>query len=590
MYDYRAPRRDMQFALHEVLDAAGVLARLGRADVDRDTIDSFLEEGARFAEQVLSPLNWQGDQAGVTLSEGVVTVAAGFKAAHEQFAAAGWPGIGCEPEFGGQGLPILAHLAPGEMFVSAAMAWRMCTGLTDGAIRALASHGSPAQKADVLPRLVAGEWTGTMCLTEPQAGTDLGLMRTRAIPDGSGGYRITGTKIYISWGEHELSSNIIHLVLAKLPDAPSGTRGISLFLVPKLIDGKRNGVTCVSVEHKMGIHGSPTCVMAFEEAHGTLIGAEHGGLACMFTMMNHARIGVGLQGLGLSERALQAARAYAQTRLQGRSLAPTSPPAGPADAIVVHPDVRRMLLTLRALTEGERLLCYYVYQLQDVELLAPTAQERAQATELVALLVPIVKAFLTDSAMETTALAMQVHGGAGFIRDTGVEQYLRDAKITCIYEGTNGIQALDLMGRKLAANGGVTLRSLLAELARVLEAPIPDAVAPLAARFRELLGEWAELTGLVLTRSAKNPDELGAAGADYLAFAGYTLLAWCWLRAAVVAAAALQRGEEQEFYAGKIAVAQFYAARVLPRTLMHAAAVRAGAASIMDSAALPAVG
>ena len=590
MYDYRAPRRDMQFALNEVLDIAGALARLGRAEIDRDTIDSFLEEGARFAEDVLSPLNWQGDQAGVVLKDGVVTTAPGFKAAHEQFAAAGWPGIGCATEYGGQGLPGLAFLAPGEMFVSAAMAWRMCTGLTDGAIRALAKHGTPAQKADVLPRLVAGEWTGTMCLTEPQAGTDLGLMRTRAVPAGDGTYRVSGTKIYISWGEHDLAGNIVHLVLAKLPDAPPGTRGISLFLVPKLIDGQRNGVTCVSVEHKMGIHGSPTCVLAFEDAKGTLIGTEHGGLACMFTMMNHARLGVGLQGLGLSERALQAARQYAQTRLQGRSLAPKAPPSGVADPILVHPDVRRMLLTLRALTEGERLLCYYTYYLQEVESLASDPVERQHAGDLVALLVPIVKAFLTDSAMETTALAMQVHGGAGFIRDTGVEQYLRDAKITCIYEGTNGVQALDLMGRKLAGNGAATLKVLLGEISRVLAGPIPPAVAPLAARLGELIGEWGELTALVLGRAAHDPDELGAAGSDYLAYAGYTLLAWCWLRAAVVASAALDRGQETEFYAGKIAVAQFYAARILPRTLTHAAAVRAGADTLMDAHGLAPVG
>ena len=586
MYDYRAPRRDMQFVLHEVLDACGTLARLGREDIDRATVDSFLEEGARFAEEILSPLNAVGDRSGVSVSAGVVTEPPGFAAAFRQFVDAGWPAIGADPAFGGQGLPTLAHLGPGEMFVSAAMAWRMCSGLSDGAARTIDKHGTAEQKAYALAHLIRGDWTGTMCLTEPQSGTDLGLMRSRAIPDPAGGYRISGTKIYISWGEHGMADNIVHLVLAKLPDAPAGTRGISLFLVPKRIDGEANGVTCVSVEHKMGIHGSPTCVMAFDNAHGTLIGREHGGLACMFTMMNHARLGVGLQGLGLSERALQAAFAYAPARLQGRALVAKAPPTGTADPITVHPDVRRMLLTLRALTEGGRLFAYLVYQWQDIEELSTDAAERARCAEWVAFLVPIAKAFLTDMAMETTSLAIQVHGGAGFIRDTGVEQYLRDAKITCIYEGANGIQALDLMGRKLALNQGATVAPLLAELARVLDEPLPPAVAALAARFRELLGEWAELTRLVLTRAAGNADELGAAGADYLAFAGYTLLAWSWLKAAAVAARSGGRGEDAEFYAAKVALAEFYGARILPRTLAHAAAVRAGAATLMAEAGL----
>lgn len=589
MYDYRAPRRDMQFVLHEVLAASDVLARLGRADMDRETLDSILEEGARFAETVLSPLNVSGDRAGVVVANGVVTEPPGFAAAHRQFVDAGWPAIGADPEFGGQGLPTLAHLAPGEMFVSSAMAWRMCSGLSDGAARAIHKHGTPEQKAAVLPKLTRGDWTGTMCLTEPQSGTDLGLMRTRAVPDPAGGYRITGTKIYITWGDHGMTENIVHLVLAKLPDAPPGTRGISLFLVPKRIDGAPNGVSCVSVEHKMGIHGSPTCVMAFENAHGTLIGQPNGGLACMFTMMNHARLGVGLQGLGLSERALQAAYAYAPSRLQGRALVPSGPPEGPADPITVHPDVRRMLLTLRSLTEAGRLLAYFVYQLQDVEELSGDEATASHAGELVAFLVPIVKAFLTDMAMETTSLAIQVHGGAGFIRDTGVEQYLRDAKITCIYEGTNGIQALDLMGRKLALNRGATLAKLIKELSSVLGEDLPEAVRPLAARFGELLGEWGELTTLVLTRAGGDANELGAAGADYLAFAGYTLLAWAWLKAAAAAGRGLKGGADRAFYESKLALAQFYGARLLPRTLSHAAAVRAGAATLMAEAGLAAL-
>ncbi|HXQ64220.1 MAG TPA: acyl-CoA dehydrogenase C-terminal domain-containing protein [Steroidobacteraceae bacterium] len=581
MYEYRAPRRDFQFVIHEVLEAERVLAGLGREDVNRELIDGILEEAARFTENVLSPLNWRGDWEDPTLTDGRVTTAPGFREAYQQFCRDGWTGMGADPAFGGQGLPAIAHIAVGEMLCGSAMAWRMASGLSEGAVLALTRHGSEALKSQYLGKLVSGEWTGTMCLSEAQAGTDLGLLRTKAEPVGDGSFRVSGTKIFISWGEHDMADNIVHLVLARLPDAAPGTRGISLLLVPKLIDGKPNGVRCESIEHKMGIHGSPTCVLAFEQAAGWLIGTPGGGLACMFTMMNHARLGVGLQGLGLSERALQASARYAFERLQGRSAKGPVARDKAADPIAVHPDVRRMLLTQKALTEGQRLLAYYTYLLEDIERLAPDPAERERAGALVALLVPIVKSLLTDTAMETTSLAVQVHGGAGFIRETGAEQYLRDAKIACIYEGTNGIQALDLLGRKVLGTGGASVKRMAEEIGRTLAGDLPAALAPWAAAVKAGVEEWAALTRLVGERVAQNPEELGAAAVDYLNFAGYVLVGWCWLRSAVIAEARLAASTpERAFYEGKLAAARVYFERLLPRTQGYAQAVRAGAVTL----------
>jgi alkylation response protein AidB-like acyl-CoA dehydrogenase len=580
MDEYRAPRREFQFILHEVLDAAGTLARLGRDDVGRDLLDGIHEEASKFCEQVLSPLNWQGDQQGVRWVDGRVLAPDGFKAAYAQYCRDGWAGMAADPAAGGQGLPVIACIPIGEMLCGAAMAWRMASGLSEGAALAVSLHASDELKARVLGPMVKGEWTGTMCLTEPQAGTDLGLLRTRAEPAADGRFRVSGTKIYISWGEHDLTENIVHLVLARLPDAAPGTRGISLFLVPKRLDGRDNGVTCSSVEQKMGIHGSPTCVLNFDAAEGWLVGSPGGGLACMFTMMNHARLGVGLQGLGLSERALQASVRYAFERVQGRAARGPTGRAG-GDTIINHADVRRMVMTQKALTEGQRLLAYHTYLLEDVERLAPDPAERQRASELVALLVPIVKALLTETAMETTALAVQVHGGAGFVRDTGVEQYLRDAKITCIYEGTNGIQALDLLGRKVLMNGGATLRLLAADIAASLAGDLPAALAPWAAELGARLAEWGELSNLVGARAARDPDELGAVAVDYLQYAGYVLVGWCWLRMARVATVQLAGPTaERPYYEGKLAAARFYFEHLLPRTLAYAAGVRAGAASL----------
>jgi alkylation response protein AidB-like acyl-CoA dehydrogenase len=580
MYEYRAPRREMQFVLHEVLDAPGVLASLGRDDVTRELIDSILEEGARFSETVLSPLNWRGDWNGPKWDAGRVITSPGFKEAYRQFCTDGWAGMAADAAIGGQGLPDAAHIGVGEMLCSSAMAWRMCSGLSEGAVLALARHGSDDLKERFLAKMVNGEWTGTMCLTEPNAGTDLGVMRTKAAPTGDGAYAISGTKIYISWGEHDMADNIVHLVLAKLPDAPSGTRGISLFVVPKLLDGKPNGVTCASIEHKMGIHGSPTCVLNFEAAKGWLVGNPNGGLACMFTMMNHARLGVGLQGLGLSERSLQASVAYAFERLQGRGPRGPQHKDKPADPIVVHPDVRRMILAQKATTEAQRLLCYYAYLLIDVERGAKDEAARKRAGELVALLVPIVKALLTNTAVENASLAVQVHGGAGYIRDTGVEQYLRDAKIACIYEGTNGIQALDLIGRKVLGTGGASVKLMIEEILGTLRG-VSESLQPWAKRVQSLAMEWGELTKVVAERAARDPEEMAAAATDYLEFAGHVLVSWSWLRMAAIAQHRLDANAgERAYYEGKLVAARFWFERLLPRAEAYAAAVRAGAASI----------
>jgi alkylation response protein AidB-like acyl-CoA dehydrogenase len=431
-----------------------------------------------------------------------------------------------------------------------------------------------------------------MCLTEPQCGTDLGLLRTRAVASDEGTYRLTGTKIFITYGDHDLTDNIVHLVLAKLPDAPGGTRGISLFVVPKRrllangSPGAHNGVDCERIEHKMGIHGSPTCVMRFENAEGWLVGKPHGGLAVMFIMMNHARLGVALQGLALADRAWQAGAAYANQRLQGRSLRGPVAVAQPADPLHVHPDVRRMLLTMRALVEGGRVLLYQAYQWQDTLDRHPDPAVRQQAEPLVGFVVPVAKAFLTDMAMEVTGLAVQIHGGHGFIRDTGVEQLMRDAKITCLYEGTNGIQALDLMGRKVMGSGGATVRALLAEITRTMNAAPGAANVPAAwtAEVHRLAMELDELTTVVTGRAVHDAGEIGAAAHDYLNHAAYTLLAWCWWRtvAALESPPASAVNESAAWAAGKRATAWFFFERLLPRAAAHAAAVRSGSASLMD--------
>jgi alkylation response protein AidB-like acyl-CoA dehydrogenase len=458
MPSYTAPLRDMRFVMFELLQAEQELKSLPRhADLDRETIDAVLEEGARFASTVVQPLNAIGDLEGCRIdADGNVTTPTGFREAYRQFCAAGWPALSCDPEVGGQGLPVLLNNRVYEMFNSANQAWLMYSGLSHSAYECLMVFGNEEQKRVYLPKLVSGEWSGTMCLTEAQCGTDLGLIRTRAEPLGDGAHALTGTKIFISAGEHDCSENILHLVLARLPDAPAGTRGISLFLVPKFLPdadgavGARNGIRAASLEHKMGIHGNATCVMNLDGARGWLIGEPHKGLAAMFVMMNSARLGVGMQSLGLAEASLQNALAYARDRVQGRAAAGPARPDKAADPLIVHPDVRRMLLTCKAYTEGGRALATWIAQLTDRMHDHPDAAARQEAGELIALLTPIVKAFITDNAFETCNLALQVLGGHGYIREWGLEQYVRDARINIIYEGTNGIQALDLLGRRLS--------------------------------------------------------------------------------------------------------------------------------------------
>ncbi|UXJ52163.1 acyl-CoA dehydrogenase C-terminal domain-containing protein [Pseudomonas citronellolis] len=589
MPEYKAPLRDMRFLIDEVFDFAGRYQALGATDASPDMVSAILEEGAKFCEQVLAPLNRSGDEEGCHFDNGVVTTPKGFKEAFTQYVEGGWNGVSSDPAYGGQGLPHSLGLLVSEMIGAANCSWAMYPGLTKGAMAAIHAHGSAEQKQAYLPRMTAGTWTGTMCLTEPHCGTDLGIIKTRAVPNADGSYAISGTKIFISAGEHDLSGNIIHLVLAKLPDAPAGTKGISLFIVPKfLLDangeaGARNAVACGSIEHKMGIKASATCVMNFDGATGYLIGEANKGLACMFTMMNHARLGTGMQGLCLGEVSYQGAVRYAQERLQMRALTGPKAPDKPADPIIVHPDVRRMLLTMRAFNEGNRALAYFTAQLLDIEHLSDSAEERERAANLLAFLTPICKAFMTDTGLEVTNHGMQVFGGHGFIREWGMEQLVRDCRIAPIYEGTNGIQALDLLGRKVLGSQGKLLLGFTKLVHQLCQAnaehpQLKAQVAQLAALNRQ----WGELTQKVGMAAMKNPDEVGAAAVDYLMFSGYVTLGYFWLRMALVARQKLEEGAaEAGFYQAKLATADFYFARLLPRAAAHLAAVEAGGETLM---------
>ena len=588
MPSYTAPLRDMRFVMFELLDAERELQAIPRhAQLDRETIDAVLEEGAKFASQVAFPLNAVGDIEGCTFhGNGVVSTPTGFKAAYRQFVDAGWPALSCDPAYGGQGLPVLLNNRLYEMLNSANQAWLMYSGLSHSAYECLMAFGTQAQRDTYLPKLVSGQWSGTMCLTEAQCGTDLGMMKTRAEPLGDDSFALTGTKIFISSGEHDVSENILHLVLARLPDAPAGSRGISLFLVPKFIPdangevGERNSITAGSIEHKLGIHGNATCVMNLDGARGWLIGAAHKGLAAMFVMMNSARLGVGMQSLGLSEVALQNAVAYARERLQGRSLTGTKQPDQPADSIMVHPDVRRMLLTCKAYTEAGRALTTWTALLTDREHGHPDAGVRTQAGELVAFLTPIVKAFITDNAFETTNLALQVYGGHGYIREWGMEQYVRDARINMIYEGSNGIQALDLLGRKVVADQGAKLRLFVALVnefaaAQSGRSEMQEFLAPLL----DLSERVAALSKELVAKAAVNPDEIGAASTPYLRVVGHLIYAWLWARMARVALDKLDSGDD--FYKAKLATARFYFSKLLPETAWQLQAAHSGADSLM---------
>ena len=592
MAEYKAPLRDIRFVRDGLLNFPEHYKNLpGCEDATPDVVQSILEEGAKFAEEILAPLNRVGDEEGCRWSEGgVVTTPTGFKEAYRQYVEGGWAGLASPPEFGGQGLPESLALALGEMIGQANWSWGMYPGLSNGAKRTISAHGSEEQKKIYLTNLTTGDWTGTMCLTEPHCGTDLGLLRTKAEPQPDGSYKITGTKIFISSGEHDLADNIVHIVLGRLPDAPAGTKGISLFIVPKFLPdanggvGQRNAVTCGSLEHKMGIHGNATCVLNFDGAQGFLIGPPNRGLNCMFTFMNSARIGTAMQGLAAAEVAFQNATRYARERLQMRSLSGAKAPDKPADPIIVHPDVRRMLLTMKAISEGGRMLMYFCGQQVDIALHSPDEASRAHAETLLALLTPIAKGFLTEVGVECAYLGMQVFGGHGYIAEWGMEQNLRDARISTLYEGTTGIQAIDLLGRKVLGSQGQTLMSFTKIVHKFCKANEGDAalkefVEPLA----QLNKEWGDMTMKVGMTAMKNPDEAGAAAFDYLMYSGYATLAYFWTAAAQAAAAKLADGTtEAGFYKAKVQTARFYFQRLLPRARAHAAAIRSGAANLLE--------
>jgi alkylation response protein AidB-like acyl-CoA dehydrogenase len=590
---YTAPIDNFRFVLNDVLNAGDVFAKLGLSDATPDVLDAVLEEAGRFCENELLPLNLPGDIEGCIFENGIVRTPKGFKAAYDKFRAGGWVGLIADPEYGGQGLPHTMSSALDEMVSSANTAFGMYPGLSAGAYRAIAQHGSDEQKTLYLPKLTDGIWSGTMCLTEPQCGTDLGLIRTRAIPTGDGAYRITGTKIFISAGEHDLTENIIHLVLAKLPDAPPGTRGISLFIVPKflpkeengeIVAGARNGIFCGAIEHKMGIKASSTCVMNLDDATGWLVGEPNKGMRAMFTMMNAARLGVAIQGLGLAEIAYQNAVSYAKDRLQGRALGGVVNTAKAADPIIVHPDVRKNLLTMKAFVEGARALGLWVSLQLDIEEHATDPGEKEAASDLLALMTPILKAYFTDAGFEATNIAIQVWGGHGYVRDNGMEQFARDARITQIYEGANGIQALDLVGRKLPANMGRSLRRFFHPVAAFIAenqggADIGDLVEPFAKAF----GKLQQATGFIAQKGLANPDEAAAASTSYLRLFALVAIGFMWLRMAKAAKANLTAGEGPEsFYSSKVKTARFFMTKILPEAEQHFRAIMAGAKPLMD--------
>ena len=588
MTAYKAPLADMRFVMFDVLKLDDQYARIdGGANATRDVVDAILDEAARFSEQVLAPLNAPGDEQGCVLDKATATVTTpkGFKEAYAKYIEGGWSGLTAPEKYGGQHLPESIGAPIKEMLDSANLSWGNFPLLSHGATEALRLHGEEWQREVFLKPIVEGRWTGTMCLTEPHCGSDLGLLKSKVEPNADGSYRVSGTKIFITAGEHDLTDNIVHLVLARLPDAPPGVKGISLFIVPKYKVGtsgqvgERNAVTCGAIEHKMGIKASVTCVMNFDGAEGWLIGQPNKGLMAMFTMMNTARLAVGIQGLGLSERAYQGSLAYARDRLQGRSLSGAKSPDKPADALIVHPDIRRMLLTQKAFVEGGRVLGYYAASLVDLVERASDPAERKRADDLLSFIIPITKALLTETANECTYHAVQICGGHGYIHESGMEQFARDARITTIYEGTTGIQALDLLGRKTLQTQGVGLKLFLEEISAFCHAQaqnpaLSEFIAPLAVAAKD----WADLTQEIGKRALANPEEVGVAAVDYLFYSGYVALAYFWARSVAVAENSTQA---PEFRQAKRATARFYFARLLPRTLAHATALRAAADTLM---------
>ncbi len=590
MQIYKAPLRDMRFVLHELHDSAALTQLRGLEDVSPELMDHILEEAAKVAEQVLLPINASGDEVGCVLENGVVRTPKGFKEAYDTFRHGGWTALSADPRYGGQGLPESLNKLVEEMSCSANLAFGLYPGLTHGACQAIASHARDELKDTYLPKMVDGAWSGTMCLTEAHCGTDLGMLRTRAIPQADGSHRVSGSKIFISAGEHDLTENIIHLVLARLPDAPPGTRGISLFLVPKFIPtddgrpGARNGVVCTALEHKMGIKASSTCQLTFEDATGWLIGEPNRGLACMFTMMNSERLSVGIQGLGAAETSYQSAVAYARERIQGRSLSGVKATDKAADPIIVHPDVRRMLLTIRSYTEGCRALGGWVARELDEMERSDDPDTRKRAEDFTALMTPIVKALFTDLGFEATNIGMQVYGGHGYIRANGMEQLVRDARISMIYEGTNGVQALDLVGRKLPVGAGRMLRTFFHPVNEFIERNSDHKqLGDMIKGFGKAFGALQLATAEIAAKGMADPEEAGAAATEYLRLFGLVALGFMWVRAAVIAAEKLARPDaDAAFYKAKLTTARFFMERVLPQVGGLLVAIKAGKGAMME--------
>jgi alkylation response protein AidB-like acyl-CoA dehydrogenase len=585
--DYQAPLKDMNFLLYDVFSMEAMWQSMPTLSehVDRETAQAILQECAKIAEQEIAPLSRQGDEIGVSFNEGKVTTAPGYKEAFKTYADGGWTGLGGEPDFGGMGMPKVITALHEEMLCSADIAFSLYPGLTAGAGLSIAKHATDELKERYLTRLYAGDWMATMCLTEPHSGTDLGLIYTKAVPEDDGSFAISGTKIFITAGEHDITENIVHLVLAKLPGAPAGPRGISLFLVPKyqVNDdeslGDFNNVSCGSIEHKMGIHASATCVMNFDSSKGYLVGEENKGLACMFTMMNFERIGVGIQGIGAAERSYQNALEYAKERLQGRSLSGAKYPEKAADPIIVHGDVRRMLLNMKALTEGSRALSTYISMTLDMATYGE-GELKTKGESLSALMTPLAKAFFTDLGLDNTVAGQQVLGGHGYIREWGQEQLVRDVRIAQIYEGTNGIQAMDLLARKVAASKGELMQTFINEVNTYIEQTSADNMQEFIQPLKDANIDLAELTQHILKAAQGNIEELGTSANDYLHVFGYTAMAFVWAKMAESALA--KESSSDEFYESKIKTARYYFARLLPRRLSLTASIKAGCDTLFD--------
>ena len=589
MPSYKAPLRDIKFVMNELLDSESHYRSLnGCEELTPDLLDAIVDSASKFAEDIIAPINRSGDEQGCSFEDGNVTTPDGFKEAFEQYALGGWQALSVPCNDGGQGLPGSCSVLLSEFTGSANYAWSMIGGLAHAPISLLRAAGTAEQKSTWLPNLLSGTWAGTMCLTEAHCGSDVGLVRTRATANADGSYSITGTKIFISGGEQDITGNIVHTVLARIEGAPEGTRGISVFIVPKILLeedgslGQANRVSCGSIEKKMGLKGSPTCVMNFDGATAYLLGEENGGLNIMFTIMNTARMGTALQGVSIGEASFQGALAYARERLQMRSITGPKNPDGPADPIIVHPDVRRMLMTQKALTEGSRAFIYWLAQLVD-KIEYGSEEEAKSADDLLSFLTPVAKAFCTETGFEVTNLGVQVYGGHGYIRENGMEQLVRDARIAMLYEGTTGIQSLDLLGRKVMGSGGKLLANFTKLIHKFCQAnanndAMHEFTEPLAALNRQ----WGELTAEIGAKAAEDAEEIGAASVDYTMFSGYVTLAYLWAKMALISHSELEKGSaDLDFYRTKLATARFYFARLLPRTATHAQAAMAGASTVM---------